>query len=340
MAKAKKKPKAAKPAKKKSAKVKLSAAAQGSVVNIKASEALAESYLKKKDLLAEMDVNIARMTGERKDYMAKRSKLANELVENAEELARVAAGGHAELLFTEANIAKDKAKLSQPAPKSAEGETVTAAASAPSTTASELAAQDAFDAISLDALPTIKGACKDKLLAEGIRTGKELRLWRNDRFAKKISGIGESALQVIDDAMADWFLKNPVKVSASVASDVRDSDAADLINAKGKLILQVAPRRNGDLCYGYLMILDKNTSYEQSWTGSYNPSESREQCTRDAIESVSAKIKEFEDGSLSIPGREVATEIRMHLLECGKLIKKPKKAVADSGESVNVAFVH
>ena len=338
---AKKKPKAAKPkpAKKKPAKVKLSAASKDTVVNIKASEQLGASYLAKIEKLAGMDVDIARISGERKNLMSDRAALARQLDEDAKELALVASGGHAELLFTEANISKDGAKLSQPAPKSPEGETVTAAASK-TTTADELAAQDAFDAISLDALPAIKGAMKDKLLAEGIRTGKELRLWRNDRFAKKISGIGESALQVIDDAMADWFLKNPVKVSASVASDVRDSDAADLINAKGKLILQVAPRRNGDLCYGYLMILDKNTSYEQSWTGSYNPSESREQCTRDAIESVSAKIKEFEDGSLSIPGREVATEIRMHLLECGKLIKKPKKAVADSGESVNVAFVH
>ena len=352
MAKSKKKPKAAKPAKKKAAKVKLSAAAKNGVTNIKASEQLGASYLAKIEKLAEMDTGIARISGERKNLMSDRAALARELDEDAKELARVAAGGHAELLFSEANI-KDQAKLSQPAPKSAEGETVTATASASvKTTANELAAQDAFDAISLDALPTIKGACKDKLLAEGIRTGKELRLWRNGRFAKKISGIGDSALQIIDDAMADWFIKNPVKPSPAPKPTQPAKQTPDsVIVGKMEIIasvpdlfsVYVAPRESGKLCYGFWIkakSLANLGEVDQDYFGHYEPDD-REKLYRDALDACTSSVKALETGGLVGPKeREACSKIRLAIIEAGKLIKKPKKTQADSGESVNVAFVH
>lgn len=351
MAKSKKKPKAAKPAKRKAAKVKLSAAAKNGVTNIKASEQLGASYLAKIEKLTEMDTGIARISGERKNLMSDRAALARELDEDAKELARVAAGGHAELLFTEANIAKDKAKLSQPVTKSAEGETVTTTASKPTTTASELAAQDAFDAISLDALPTIKGAMKDKLLAEGIRTGAELRKWRNDRFAKKISGIGENALQVIDDAMADWFIKNPVKASTQTPKPTQPAKQTPdtVIVSKMEIIASVidlfsvyiAPRESGKWCYGFWIKSAKLPNLgevDQDYTGHYD-AENRAKLYNDALDACTASVKALETGGLVGPKeREACSKIHMAIIEAGKLIKKPKKTAAVESDAPAAMF--
>jgi hypothetical protein len=51
----------------------------------------------------------------------------------------------------------------------------------------------------------IKGTMLDKLEADGIRDGKALQEWMQATPSRKISGVGETAREKINDVMAGWY---------------------------------------------------------------------------------------------------------------------------------------
>jgi hypothetical protein len=51
----------------------------------------------------------------------------------------------------------------------------------------------------------IKGTMLDKLEADGIRDGKALQEWMQATPPRKISGVGETAREKINDVMAGWY---------------------------------------------------------------------------------------------------------------------------------------
>jgi hypothetical protein len=196
-----------------------------------------------------------------------------------------------------------------------------------------------------------KGAVLEKLEAAGIRNGMELFKWLNDRFAAPIKGVGESAKSAVGDKLTEWWIAHPYENGKAapavppktpadkdvpltkttpepVGDQVRDADAVDLINLKGKLILQIAPRRNENLAYGFLLRLDKDHGFEQPWFGHYE-SGLREKCYRDALDAVTNKLHEWEAGALPIPSIETAKEIHGAIIEAGKLLGKRKRKSAD-----------
>ncbi len=348
------KAKAKKPAKKsKKAKLKLSAAAKESVVNIKASEQLASNYLSKKEKLEKLQVDIDRITGERKNLLAKRTELANELEEDAIELARVASGGHFENLFTETGIQQDKSKLTQ-SPSSVAGQVAAATPTQASPDKPSLDQREK-ELESVKISEFAKGAILSKLESAGIANGLQLFKWMNDSFPREIKGVGVEAKNKLGDTLTDWWMKHPYEVAGKtttaapskapvdpdapltktapepIADKVRDADAQDVINMQGKLILQVAQRQNEHYCYGFLVKLDEKHVFEQQWFGHYPP-ESKEQCYREALAAVSKTIHDWKQESLPLTSLKVADEIGLQLIETGKLVsKRTKKHAADSG---------
>jgi hypothetical protein len=86
------------------------------------------------------------------------------------------------------------------------GATATPAATTADPKLLEQQEQDAFDAVKIEDLG-VKGAALDKLQADGIRTGKDLRTWIQKHPRREIKGVGPSAIDKLGGQMADWYLK-------------------------------------------------------------------------------------------------------------------------------------
>jgi hypothetical protein len=121
------------------------------------------------------------------------SEMRRELKDFQEDLAKLSTGGFSERLAFNAKPEKS-------------GATATPVNTAPFPADWEQAAQAAFDGVSLKDIG-ITGALKDKLEADGIRNGKQLREFMQSHPPRLISGVGESARSKLNDTMMDWYTK-------------------------------------------------------------------------------------------------------------------------------------
>jgi hypothetical protein len=170
------------------------------------------------------------------------NQLKREVDDMQEDLDKLALGGFAERLpFGKSGRQK--------AGKSDDGESPTetaAAPSAPQGRAVEPDLQKRFDQAPLLELG-ITGAMLEKLESDGIRNGKDLQQWFGQYPRRAIKGIGESAVEKINEAMATFFEKAQAELTASKAAAGaperafdKSADAAFDANPKESDVVPVA----------------------------------------------------------------------------------------------------
>lgn len=265
------------------------------------------------------------------------SDIRKELDEDRDELTKLAVGGHSERLFSP--VAETGAKTDGPAagvkdkvPTLAQRE-------------KELAG------VSLKDLG-IAGAQLDKLEADGIHNGDDLRKWLNKVPPAKIAGIGDAAREKLGDALSAWWMSHPFedasKTSTKPAAATDKASADRVIVGKIEIIasipdtfsVYIAPRESGKLCFGFWIkskSLPNLGEFEQDYFGHYE-ADNRAKLYADAFDACTEKVKEMEGGGLVGPReREMCAKIHGAIIEAGKLIhKKTKKAASE--ESVSLSF--
>jgi hypothetical protein len=108
--------------------------------------------------------------------------------------------------------------------------------------------QDAFDAVKIEDLG-VKGAALDKLQADGIKTGKDLRKWMQAHPRREIKGVGPAAVEKLGDQMATWFEKRRQareKAKAAVITTPATASPSSPLNTlaeTGMQLIQAERRR-------------------------------------------------------------------------------------------------
>jgi hypothetical protein len=93
--------------------------------------------------------------------------------------------------------------------------------------------QQAFNKATLKEIG-LKGTMLDKLEADGIRDGKALQEWMQTTPPRKISGVGETAREKINDLMGGWYERRAAERSAAKWELVDLSRDDRIINIKAR----------------------------------------------------------------------------------------------------------
>lgn len=259
-----------------------------------------------------LDTEIDLITGQRKALMDDRCQVQNTLDEHYQEMARVAAGQQPETLFSEASMRANQQPQQQTAASPAESTSPQPPKSAAKLT--EMQQQDAFDAMTLADLG-ITGTLAEKLEANGIRNGKELRTWRQDDFRQKIPGIGQAALEKLDDKMQAWWMQQPKappvetkpepeeKSKAVEVDDVLTEEAETILEVGNKLTVNRAPVKDGRLAFGVTIALTEAARISGWRTDLLFPADEVKECDAAALSyarSVLDRIVKEADGDKEV----------------------------------------
>lgn len=172
--------------------------------------------------LGKQETAVAEAESALKKEREARNKIEREVNEMKDELVNLSTGKPSERLF------KDPALM----------ETATAAPADPNKTA-EQALQDAFDAMPLAEIG-VKSALADKLVADGIRYGKELREWVQNHVRRDIKGVGPKAIENLGELMAVKMLAMKAAAEEAAMPAVEPFDDAEIKADGRELLVNVA----------------------------------------------------------------------------------------------------
>lgn len=247
--------------------------------------------------IAKQEAERDRIQGELNGVKEELSEMRHEREEKVEELIRITAGGHPELLFTKQIVGEPPALQQDTSPKKGKKNAATEAAKPAATKAADAPLfppnpdeakklqqelDDRFDNQKLDEIG-VKGKLKELLESDGIRNGKALRKWLQSHPRTPIKGIGEEKVNQLNDLWLAWLTaaKKDAQASAAPAADqdphaqqyegMLMTEALNLVKVDGKLLIRVVPRRDRTLFYEFAIDLGKGVGDTSGWRGEHEP---------------------------------------------------------------------
>jgi hypothetical protein len=213
----------------------------------------------------------------------------------------------------------------------------------PAAPGSDDAIQAEFDAMPLATIG-VKPALADKLVADGIRTGRDLRDWIGGHPVRKVQGVGPKAVENLSELMSDKMLamkalaEEKAKPAAETFDDaaIKEDTIQGVASVPGLLLIQVGQRNGGQWSHRYSLTPTpaKEPDYTP-WAGAFPTMQEAAVAAADLVDEATPKTSKVKKT------RDQAAAIRRELDRMEKALKadtepdvpeKVKKQLAKGAE--------